>query len=241
MKTLKILAVVALIILNACKTATEQKETKEVKFAVDETFTGHVFPELPYAYNALEPYIDAQTMEIHYDRHHRGYYRNFLNAIEGTELEKVRLEDIFEHISTLSPAIRNNGGGLYNHNLFWTILDGSGTTSPSNTLSQAIERDFGSFESFREQFSTAAKSQFGSGWAWLSVNSDKKLFVSSTPNQDNPLMDVAALRGTPILGIDVWEHAYYLKYQNKRADYVENFWKIIKWDVVNQLYEEAVK
>lgn len=231
---------VGVLILLACGGTPEKKAGEPAKFVTDETFGGHVFPELHYAYDALEPYIDAQTMEIHYDRHHRAYYNNFLKAIEGTDLEKVRLEQIFEQISGLSAAIRNNGGGLYNHNLFWLNMAPGGLSSPSAELLSVIETEFGSFEAFKEKFSTAGKTQFGSGWAWLSVNADKKLFISSTANQDNPLMDVVPDRGTPILALDVWEHAYYLKYQNKRADYIDNFWKVVNWDVVNERYNLAI-
>lgn len=230
------------VMLWSCVQPVEQKLSDPVTFEVEETFEGHLFAELPYAYDALEPYIDAQTMELHYSKHHRGYYNNFLKAIEGSELVKVRLENIFKHVSTLSEAIRNNGGGYFNHTLFWASMAGNATsTYPSAELMAAFERDFGSFDAFKEKFSTAAKTRFGSGWAWLSVDAGKKLFVSSTANQDNPLMDVVEERGTPVLALDVWEHAYYLKYQNKRADYVDNFWNVINWEEVNKRYAEAVQ
>lgn len=203
-------------------------------------FEGHKFPELKYAYNALEPYIDAQTMEIHYTKHHKAYYTNFMTAAEGTDLLKTPLEQIFANISKQSATIRNNGGGFYNHNLFWENLSPVKTEVPA-TLKSAIEKDFGSFDAFKELFTKAAMTRFGSGWAWLSVDKNGKLFVSSTANQDNPLMDVVEERGTPVLGLDVWEHAYYLKYQNKRADYVTNFWNIIDWNVVNDRYKAAKK
>jgi Fe-Mn family superoxide dismutase len=220
----------------------EQKkaELKPVVLLTDEAFEGHVFQALPYAYNALEPYIDAQTMEIHYDRHHRAYYNNFIKAIQGTDLVKVRMEKIFEQVSTLNPTIRNNGGGFYNHNLFWLNMGPGGKSKPSKELQAAIDSEFGSLETFKEKFGTAAKTRFGSGWAWLSVDANKKLFISSTPNQDNPLMDAVTERGIPLLTIDVWEHAYYLKYQNKRADYVDNFWKVVNWDVVSERYKAAL-
>lgn len=198
------------------------------------------FPALPYAYDALEPYIDARTMEIHYDRHHRAYFNNFVAAIKGTALENSSIEKIFSEVSKAGDAVRNNGGGFYNHVIFWENL-GKGTSKPSAALAEAINQTFGSFEKFRETFSNAAKTRFGSGWAWLYLTADKKLAVGSTPNQDNPLMDVSPVKGIPLLTIDVWEHAYYLKYQNKRADYVEAFWNVVNWDEVNRRYAEAVK
>lgn len=203
------------------------------------SFPGHQFPELPYAYNALEPYIDARTMEIHYSRHHKAYFDNFMKAAEGTSMLETPLTDIFSRMSSYADVVRNNAGGFYNHNLFWEIM----TPDPveiSPELSGAIEAQFGSFDDFVQQFTSAARSQFGSGWAWLSVGSDSKLFVSSTANQDNPLMDVVDRQGTPILGIDVWEHAYYLNYQNLRGDYIDNFMKIINWPKVESLYQQAI-
>jgi Fe-Mn family superoxide dismutase len=198
------------------------------------------FPALPYGYDALEPYFDARTMEIHWDKHHRAYYTNFLNAIKGTPLEKATVKEIFASISKQSDAIRNNSGGYYNHLIFWNNL-GKGTAGPSKELSEAINNAFGSFDKFKETFSNAAKTRFGSGWAWLYITPDKKLAVGSTPNQDNPLMDNSPIKGTPLLTLDVWEHAYYLKYQNKRADYVEAFWNVVNWDEVNRRYKEAIK
>jgi Fe-Mn family superoxide dismutase len=198
------------------------------------------FPALPYAYNALEPYIDARTMEIHYDKHFRGYFTNFVNAIKGTPLESMTLPDIFATVSKQTDAVRNNAGGFYNHNLFWNNL-GTGSAGPSPELSAAITKSFGSFDKFRETFSTSAKTRFGSGWAWLYVASDKGLAVGSTPNQDNTLMDISPVKGAPLLTIDVWEHAYYLKYQNKRADYVDAFWSVVNWDEVNKRYQQAFK
>jgi Fe-Mn family superoxide dismutase len=198
------------------------------------------FPALPYGYDALEPYIDARTMEIHYDKHHRAYYTNFVNAIKGTPLEKMTVLEIFASMSKHSDAVRNNGGGYYNHVFFWKNM-GKGSASPSKELSDAITKTFGSFDKFKDAFNTAAKTRFGSGWAWLYVTSDKKLAVGSTPNQDNPLMDISPIKGTPLLTLDVWEHAYYLKYQNKRADYVDAFWNVINWDEVSNRYKEAAK
>ena len=204
-----------------------------------QAFSGHVFPELGYAYNALEPYIDAQTMELHYSKHHKGYYNNFMAAAEGTEMLKTPMEKIFANISKHSSTIRNNGGGYYNHSLFWENMTSAKNDMPSK-LKTAIEKDLGSVDAFKETFGKAAKTRFGSGWAWLSVDKKGKLFVSSTPNQDNPLMDDVEEKGTPLLCLDVWEHAYYLKYQNKRADYVDNFWNIVNWDVVNKRLSAAI-
>jgi len=198
------------------------------------------FPALPYAYNALEPYIDARTMEIHYDKHHRAYYTNFINAIKGTPLEGMTMTDIFSSISKQPDLVRNNGGGYYNHLFFWNNLSiSSAVASPE--LSAAITKSFGSFDKFKEAFNTAAKTRFGSGWAWLYLNADKNLAVGNTPNQDNPLMDISPVKGTPLLTLDVWEHAYYLKYQNKRADYIDAFWNVVNWEEVGKRYQKALK
>lgn len=198
------------------------------------------FQALPYAYNALEPYIDALTVEIHYSRHHKAYFDNVQNALKGTEMENLDFISLFKNISKYPVAVRNNGGGYINHVLYWENMKANGGGTPSGALAEAIVKTFGSFEAFKTQFSDAGKTRFGSGWAWLSVDADGKLFVSSTPNQDNPYMDVAEKQGTPILGMDVWEHAYYLKYQNKRPDYVEAFFSLIDWDVVSKRYQEAL-
>jgi Fe-Mn family superoxide dismutase len=198
------------------------------------------FPALPYAYNALEPYIDARTMEIHYDKHHRAYFTNFVNAIKGTPLESMPLSDIFASISKQSDAVRNNGGGFYNHVFFWNSM-GIGSAGPSAELTASINKTFGSFDKFKEAFNTAAKTRFGSGWAWLYVNADRNLAVGSTPYQDNPLMDNATIKGTPLLALDVWEHAYYLKYQNRRPEYVDAFWNVVNWNEVNKRFAEALK
>ncbi len=195
---------------------------------------------LPYAYNALERSVDAQTMEIHYSKHGAAYTNNLNIAIAGTPLEKKSLEAILGKISAESPAVRNNAGGHYNHELFWTILTPEKNTQPSAKLSKAIVESFGSMDAFKEKMSKAAADRFGSGWAWLAVDKSGKLFVSSTPNQDNPLMDVVEEKGTPVLGIDVWEHAYYLKYQNKRADYLAAIWDIVNWNEVSKRYDSAV-
>lgn len=199
------------------------------------------FPDLPYAYNALEPYIDAQTMEIHYSKHYKAYHTNFLKAVEDNNIKENTAEEIFAKIGTYPASVRNNGGGYYNHRLFWQILAPAKGQQPTGKLLEAINSSFGSLDKFKEEFENAAKTQFGSGWAWLVVGPDKKLFVSNTPNQDNPLMDIAAKKGKPILLLDVWEHAYYLKYQNRRPEYVSNFWNVVNWDKVTELYTNAIK
>jgi Fe-Mn family superoxide dismutase len=197
------------------------------------------FKPLPYSYDALGSFIDKTTMEIHYSRHHRGYYTNFLKGIEENNLTGKSMNELFSGVSQLPATIRNNGGGWYNHNLFWEIMSPTGGGKPVGELLQAIEKRFQGFENFQKEFETAAMTRFGSGWAWLSVDNEGNLFISSTPNQDNPLMDVVEKRGTPILGLDVWEHAYYLQYQNKRADYVANFWKVVHWQKVEELYKKT--
>ncbi|SDR01381.1 superoxide dismutase [Flagellimonas zhangzhouensis] len=195
-------------------------------------------PELPYAYDALTPYIDAATMEIHHTKHHQGYVTKLNAALEEAKLEDSDLESLFAKISKLSSGIRNNGGGHYNHSMFWSILTPNGTEIPA-TLSEAIDGAFGSLEEFKTSFSNAAATRFGSGWAWLIVDADGNLKVTSTPNQDNPLMDAAPDQGTPILGLDVWEHAYYLNYQNKRPEYIDAFWNIVNWKEVEKRYIAA--
>lgn len=199
---------------------------------------GLKFPDLGYDFNALEPYIDAQTMELHYTKHHQGYYNNFIAAVKDTKLADTPLERIFESVSKESATVRNNGGGFFNHNLFWENMTPDQQDVPAD-LKNAIEKDFGSMDSFKEEFSSASKTRFGSGWGWLALDGNGKLFVTSTPNQDNPLMDMADERGIPLLGLDVWEHAYYLKYQNKRAEYVDNFWNIVNWNIVNDRLKRA--
>lgn len=206
----------------------------------DNTSSEFKLPQLKYAYNELEPYIDAQTMEIHHSRHHKGYVNKLNKAIAGTALAGSSLEKILENVSGYSSAVRNNAGGHYNHSLFWRILTPVKNTKPSSDLMKAINRDFGSLENLKMKLNEAASQQFGSGWAWLSVDANNKLVVSSTPNQDNPMMDIAEKKGTPIIGIDVWEHAYYLKYQNKRGDYLSAIWNVINWDVVSAMYEALV-
>lgn len=193
-------------------------------------------PKLSYSYNALEPYIDAATMEIHYTKHHGAYTSNLNAAVTNTTLNGLPIEDILREVSKHSPAIRNNGGGYYNHNLFWELLSPTGGGEPKGELAKAIERSFGSFAEFKEKFSSAAASRFGSGWAWLVATPDG-LRVFSTPNQDNPLMDVSEVKGYPILGLDVWEHAYYLKYQNRRSDYIQNFWNVVNWPEAERRFQ----
>ncbi len=197
-------------------------------------------PALHYATDALEPHIDKTTMEIHHDKHHQAYVTNLNKALEGKPEANAKLEDLIKNISKYPAAVRNNGGGHYNHSLFWNILGPNKGGEPTGDLAKAINETFGSFAELKTKLSEAGATRFGSGWAWLSVGADKKLVVSSTPNQDNPLMDVAEVKGTPILGIDVWEHAYYLKYQNKRPDYLAAIWNVINWDAVAELYKKAL-
>jgi len=192
--------------------------------------------KLGYNYNALEPHIDARTMEIHHTKHHAGYTNNLNAAVEGTELAGKSIEELLVGVSNLSTAVRNNGGGFYNHNLYWDVIAPGGAPAPEGVLLDAIKESFETIQNFQEAFTKAALTRFGSGWAWL-VLQNNKLVVSSTPNQDNPLMDVAEVQGTPILGIDVWEHAYYLNYQNRRPDYVNAFWNLINWDEVARRFK----
>ncbi|GGF22876.1 superoxide dismutase [Echinicola rosea] len=195
-------------------------------------------PKLPYDYNALEPNIDAKTMEIHYGKHHNGYVTKLNDAIAGTDLEGKSLEELMK-VAGSNGAVRNNGGGHFNHSLFWTILSPNGGGQPSGDLASAIDAKFGSFDAFKEEFNKAAATRFGSGWAWLCVDKNKELCVCSSPNQDNPLMDIAECPGTPILGLDVWEHAYYLNYQNRRPDYISAFWNVVNWEEVSKRYAAA--
>ncbi len=195
-------------------------------------------PKLNYAFNALEPHIDAKTMEIHHGKHHQTYVTNLNNAIAGTEAEKQSIEDICKTISKYPAAVRNNGGGHYNHSLFWEIMAPNAGGVPTNEIGKAIEAELGGFEKFKTDFAQAGATRFGSGWAWLCVKADGKLCVCSTPNQDNPLMDISDCKGTPILGLDVWEHAYYLNYQNRRPDYVSAFFDVVNWDKVEELFNK---
>lgn len=195
---------------------------------------------LPYPSNALEPHIDQQTMEIHHDKHHNAYVTNLNNAVKGTDLEGKSIEELVAEISKYPVAVRNNGGGHWNHTFFWGILSPDGGGAPTGKLAEAIDQKFGSFDAFKEEFAKAATTRFGSGWAWLIVTSDGELAVTSTPNQDNPLMDIAEKKGTPILGLDVWEHAYYLKYQNKRPDYIAAWWNLVDWAGADSRYSQTV-
>ncbi len=195
-------------------------------------------PPLPYAYEALEPHIDTLTMQIHHGKHHQAYVDNLNKAIAGSENETKSIEDLVKAAGSISPAVRNNGGGHWNHTFFWESLAANAGGTPSGKLSDAINAAFGSFDAFKEKFNAAGTTRFGSGWAWLTSNNGK-LEVSSTPNQDNPLMDVAEVKGTPLLGADVWEHAYYLKYQNKRPDYLAAFWNVVNWSKVSERFEAA--
>ncbi len=195
-------------------------------------------PSLPYSHDALEPHIDTQTMQIHHGKHHQAYVDNLNKAIAGTPHENKSLEELVASAGTISPAVRNNGGGHWNHTFFWESMSKSGGGNPSGKLMEAINRDFGSFDAFKEKFSQAGATRFGSGWAWLGVK-DGKLEVCSTPNQDNPLMDVSECKCKPILGVDVWEHAYYLKYQNKRPDYLAAFWNVVDWKKVEERFSAA--
>ena len=195
-------------------------------------------PELPYAHNALEPHIDTKTMEIHHGKHHNAYVTNLNAALAGTENEGKTLEELVANVSKYSPAVRNNGGGHWNHSFFWQVIGPNGGGAPTGKVADAINEAFGSYDKFKEEFTKAATTRFGSGWAWLIVK-DGKLAVTSTPNQDNPLMDIAEVKGTPILGLDVWEHAYYLHYQNRRPDYIAAFYNVINWDEVNKRFDAA--
>jgi len=195
-----------------------------------------VVPDLPYSFDALEPHIDALTMEIHHDRHHNAYVTNLNKAIEGTDLDGQALEDILKNIDSASAAVRNNGGGHFNHSLFWTVMSQNGGGQPEGDLANGINNKFGSFDSFKEEFSKAAVTRFGSGWAWLCVKDGGEVDLCSTPNQDNPVMPGVGCGGNPILGLDVWEHAYYLKYQNKRPDYIAAFWNLVNWQEVSERY-----
>lgn len=196
-------------------------------------------PKLEYAYDALEPHIDARTMEIHHSKHHNGYTTKLNGAIEGTDLAGKSIEDILTGLDMSNNAVRNNGGGFYNHRLFWQVMSPNGGGAPSGDLANAINDAFGSFEAFKDEFSKAAATQFGSGWAWLCVHEGGKVAVCATPNQDNPLMPEVGCGGTPILGLDVWEHAYYLNYQNRRPDYIEAFFNVINWDAVSEKYNAS--
>jgi superoxide dismutase, Fe-Mn family len=198
-----------------------------------------VLDPLPYPSDALEPHIDKQTMEIHHGKHHNAYVTNLNNAINGTEMENLSIDELVANVSKYPVAVRNNGGGHFNHTLFWNILSANGGGQPVGTLAEAINQKFGSYDAFKEEFTKAATTRFGSGWAWLIVTPGGELAVTSTPNQDNPLMDVADTKGTPVIGLDVWEHAYYLKYQNRRPDYIGAFWNAVDWNAAEARYQQA--
>ncbi len=198
-------------------------------------------PDLPYAFSALEPHVDARTMEIHHGKHHAAYVNNLNAAIQGTEHEGKSITELLAIISTLPPAVRNNGGGHWNHSMFWEIMAPNAGGAPDGDLASKINKNFGDFEEMKKQFAQAAATRFGSGWAWLCVDADDSLFITSSPNQDNPLMDIAEKKGMPILGLDVWEHAYYLHYQNRRPDYVSAWWNVVNWEEVGRRYRSAVR
>lgn len=198
-----------------------------------------VLDPLPYPSDALEPNIDKQTMEIHHGKHHNAYVTNLNNAIAGTEMENLSIDELVSNVSNYPVAVRNNGGGHFNHTLFWNILSANGGGQPTGQLAEAINQKFGSYDAFKDEFAKAATTRFGSGWAWLIVTTEGELAITSTPNQDNPLMDVADTKGTPIIGLDVWEHAYYLKYQNRRPDYIGAFWNVVDWNAAEARYQQA--
>jgi len=250
MKKLILIVPILIAVLMACQPANKQEnseaseqkvaETANMKLTSDDLDEAmYAFNDLPYDADAFEPFIDSRIMKLHYGKHHKGYFKKFINAIDGTSANGLTPELIFANVSEYSVAVRNNGGGYYNHWMFWTNLSPE-STEKSDQFKNALVEDFGSVEAFKQEFSSAAKSQFGSGWAWLIVLPGNHLAVVSTPNQDNPLMDIVPEQGIPILTIDVWEHAYYLQYENRRAEYVDNFWKIIDWNVVSERYEMAV-
>ena len=209
--------------------------------ANSQTQSSFAFPALPYSYDALERFIDKATMEFHYDKHFRTYYNNFIKAAEANSLNGKSMEEIFANVSKYPIQVRNFGGGYFNHAMFWEVMSPNGGGMPEGKLLQAINESFGNYDSFVKEFEKAATTLFGSGWAWLAVDEFEKLFIAQLPNQDNPLMDIAPKRGVPILALDVWEHAYYLKYQNKRADYITNFWKVVNWSNVNERYEKTLR
>jgi len=238
MKRRQFISLVGMGAAAACTPTAKTKNTVSASKAAP--ISGHFFPALPYKYNALEPYIDATTMELHYDKHHRGYFKKFQAAIEDSSLETMSMPDIFADVSKHGDGVRNNGGGYYNHMLFWESLSPEGG-EPSAKLLSHLVKSFKSFDGFKEAFFKAAKTQFGSGWAWLIIDANRNLQVVSSPNQDNPLMDIADVKGIPLLTIDVWEHAYYLNYQNMRGDYINAFWNIVNWKTVSKRFEKALK
>jgi len=224
MKTITLSFLLSVLIVTSSNISAQEMNMKPTHDKVI-----HIFEPLPYAYDALEKSIDKETMEIHYDRHHRAYFTNFLKSIEGTEMEYLTVSQLFAEMSKYPVGVRNNAGGYFNHTFFWHSMSPTGGGAPTGALLEAINQSFGSFDTFKKLFEKAAATRFGSGWAWLCADAAGKLFVSSTPNQDNPLMDIAEQKGTPILALDVWEHAYYLRYQNKRASYISAFWDVANW------------
>ncbi len=226
--------------ISSCANTSGKEKTSLLATLIPAGTDGFQQKDLPYAFDALEPNIDAQTMELHFGKHHAGYTRKFNAALSDEGITSTDIAEIFGKVSQYGPSIRNNGGGYYNHSLFWNFMSPDGGGKPEGALMSAIEKDFGSFDQFKEMFSSAAATQFGSGWAWLIIDEAGKLRVINTPNQDNPLMDIAPVKGTPLLNLDVWEHAYYLKYQNKRTEYIANFWNVVNWKTVDQLYAESV-
>jgi superoxide dismutase, Fe-Mn family len=234
------LAIIIVVFLGFGSLLNVQVVTKPKEIANTKTETKFELLPLPYSYKALEPFIDSVTLRIHYTKHHKAYYDNFIKTIVGTPLQYLEMADILNKISLNTTYVRNNCGGYYNHTFYWEGMKAGGSVLPKGKLSMAIATTFGTFDEFKKQFADAARTQFGSGWAWLCVDNQGKLFISSTPNQDNPLMDVTDKKGIPLLTIDVWEHAYYLKYQNKRADYIEAFWNVVNWEAVSLRYENAL-
>ena len=254
MKKPKLIAALMIVgLMPQCVAFTQTQDTQNVPTKINQTnnqsdnqitmdtIRKFEFQPLPYAYDALEPFIDKQTVEIHYSKHHKAYYDNFIAAIKGTEMESMDIKDIFRNISKYPMAVRNNSGGYFNHTFYWENMKAHGDSLPAGKLLEAMNKSFTSFDEFKKQFSDAGKTRFGSGWAWLCIDDKGSLFICSTPNQDNPLMDIAEKKGIPLLTMDVWEHAYYLKYQNKRADYIAAFWNIVNWEVVSRRYESGLK
>jgi Fe-Mn family superoxide dismutase len=236
------LSLAGLGVLSACMPGTSKSGNSSVLAESNsaDTVSSHKFLPLPFAYNALEPYIDARTVEIHYDKHHRGYFKKFSTAVKGTELEKMPMHKIFANVSSYSETVKNYGGGYYNHMLYWQNLSPDGGKPCARFLSRIVKQ-YGSLDNFKAEFNKAAKTLFGSGWAWLIMTPEKELKIVTSANQDNPLMDTAEVKGVPLLTIDVWEHSYYLKYQNRRADYINNFWNIVNWNIVNERFLGAKK
>lgn len=229
---------VAPSVIQSCNTAGAKESLAAGLISMDDAGQ-FLQPELGYAFDALEPHVDAMTMELHYGKHHAGYTRKFNAALAEEAGAPSDIHEIFARVSTLGSGVRNNGGGYYNHNLYWKFMSPEGGGTPGGALAEAITAAFGSMEEFKSLFASTAASRFGSGWGWLILNQEGKLQVTSTPNQDNPLMDVAEVKGTPLLNIDVWEHAYYLNYQNQRKAYIDAYWNLVDWDFVGGLYEEA--